>query len=70
MTIWGPTEDAIIGSTSCMARQSIWLESRLSVAASRHGRSNIGLIAGEQLGFGNLFFWSVANLHYSSAKGF
>jgi hypothetical protein len=32
--------------------------------------SSFCLIAREQLGFRNLFFVSVANLHYSGAKGF
>jgi len=31
---------------------------------------SLRLIAREQLGFRNLFFGSVANLHYSGAKGF
>jgi hypothetical protein len=31
---------------------------------------SLRLIAHEQLGFRNLFFGSVANLHYSGAKGF
>jgi hypothetical protein len=34
------------------------------------GPHSLRLIARKQLGFRNLFFGSVANLHYSGAKGF
>jgi hypothetical protein len=43
---------------------------RLEKEVWQYWPHSLRLIAREQLGFRNLFFGSVANLHYSGAKGF
>jgi hypothetical protein len=43
---------------------------RLETEVWQYWPHSLHLIAREQLGFRNLFFGSVANLHYSGAKGF
>jgi hypothetical protein len=43
---------------------------RLEKEVWQYWPHSLPLIVREQLGFRNIFFGSVANLHYSAAKGF